>query len=1228
MKFIRFLGVLFMLIPCVSFAAGSTDFQNATKLLTAARRGDIQTVQVLINAGVNVDYVDATGLSLVCTAVMNNDVRAIQILEMYGADASNCDRQIKNYKQKTKVAASGEEYGFFSGLSSTQVLALSAVGVAAVIGGVVLLTNVFDNDDSNGSSGSNSNRPNNNGDNDSSTTSSTKLFAQNLPYGPTCSGTTCPDDYSYWETTNKNDFDFMSNNGFNYLMVARAYDAFIRGYLGMSTVRNDTTKEVFDLSKYPFDQTPNGGKPINVAIVTGSGVNAVGSAADDLIYWFDESKRNSLITLCGNGGSGFSAACIEAVESSIRMSHKYNNYSGATAGTLENSLFDLSGGGTVFGLANAEDTKVAQIIAGWKDNSGDYYGFIPNGQLSVYKTGAGTVWGQIPDGSPVTGTYTLTDGELSALTLADGTALTVTAVNGNYFVAQDSESNIYIGYYLEGSNNIYIGAGNNINQLYVMGAENALTLTKELTTTNVDYKNYAAIYDALVLQSSGNYVSDVVANLSLLPEVSSLGYKTVGDAAIWDNNATTPTAKKTAYGLLIDMYYNVNDSAEDDNSSYVSASGVPISGKQSDNAKLAFEYLSNNQKQILVNSAGRSLWGVGADESLTPMQATFENFAPVVYSDLENLFMTVVAVKPTTGTKKVSIDEYNESGAGKLELSLWNDPNDNTITYSSRVCGLTGTGNGGAMNPWCFSAPGVTDLDATAAMAGSVALVKSAFSYMSSKDVFLLLALTADGPYLGTDPSNGLAWQTKDGTENGHDLINYLRDMYNLPGSFDDSNEQYLESFKNTFGYGVINLERATRPGTNIYYYGSDKYKIVDTKGTSYWRKATTSSSSSSSARASSVLSLTGNGAIKTSFFDVIESADGSISLPRVWNMTLTGDNSKHGLYMGDVLGEFSVDSTNKRQSKIDNMTFEMAFSPRAYNDNLNGLDDLSVRFSNEKYDMDARYQRYLTDGESRFSGRANGVLALVANSVEMGAKYKMGNFAFGAHAFSGAITDENLLENDPAISSQFEPKRLGLANGASVDTGYNNGKFGLNVSFGNMHETDTVLGMQSDGLLALNGGDTQYVDTVATYNPFDWMKITARATFANTDAKLGNGIISSLSTIKSNAFAFGFDIGGFDFTASMPLAVVDGKMGYDYADLSVVENDGDYEVVANNPHVEYLDLSAQKRELRFDTSYKLSIGEWTDAGVGFIYRVNPNNTNAFGNESIFMFKLHHRLGI
>ena len=58
------------------------------------------------------------------------------------------------------------------------------------------------------------------------------------------------------------------------------------------------------------------------------------------------------------------------------------------------------------------------------------------------------------------------------------------------------------------------------------------------------------------------------------------------------------------------------------------------------------------------------------------------------------------------------------------------------------------------------------------------------------------------------------------------------------------------------------------------------------------------------------------------------------------------------------------------------------------------------------------------------------------------------------------------------------------------------------------------------------------------------------------------------------------------------------------------------------------IDLTPEKREYRFNASYRHKFGDWTDGALGFIYRVNPNNTDAFGNESIFMMKLSHRLGI
>ena len=107
-------------------------------------------------------------------------------------------------------------------------------------------------------------------------------------------------------------------------------------------------------------------------------------------------------------------------------------------------------------------------------------------------------------------------------------------------------------------------------------------------------------------------------------------------------------------------------------------------------------------------------------------------------------------------------------------------------------------------------------------------------------------------------------------------------------------------------------------------------------------------------------------------------------------------------------------------------------------------------------------------------------------------------------------------------------------------------------MSFGVMHENNTVLGMLSDGMLALNGADTKYIDAVATYKPFENVKLSLRGTYAITDAVADGLLISDMSNLQSNSFAFGVDVGGFSFTAAMPLATVGGHMGYGYADFDV----------------------------------------------------------------------------
>jgi hypothetical protein len=83
------------------------------------------------------------------------------------------------------------------------------------------------------------------------------------------------------------------------------------------------------------------------------------------------------------------------------------------------------------------------------------------------------------------------------------------------------------------------------------------------------------------------------------------------------------------------------------------------------------------------------------------------------------------------------------------------------------------------------------------------------------------------------------------------------------------------------------------------------------------------------------------------------------------------------------------------------------------------------------------------------------------------------------------------------------------------------------------------------------------------------------------------------------------------------------------YADskYEIVEEDGDYNLVAHTGIGE-LNLSPDNRETRFSVAYRAKLGEMTDGAFGFVYRVNPDNTKEFGNESILMMKVRHRVGI
>ena len=1227
MKIVRFFAVMLFMVPMVANAA-SSEFMMAAQLLAAAKNADVQQVQILVNNGANINFVDSTGVSIVCTALMNNDVRAAQILQMYGADASKCDYQIKQYKNKNKTKGGG---GLFSGLSSAQTISLAAAGAAGVVGGLFLLTDVFDPGNDNDSGIGGGNRPGDGTGGGGGTGGAVAQFK--LPYGPAMPNADAelenyvanlnfysPDDDSILA---KN-FDRMTDAyGQNYLLMMHGYAPLARGYLGMRTLRNSTTYEPLVIGDVNwFDAPVNGGKPVNVALVTDNGINSNGYA-----YGVDakNSLTDTLIPWTTTNGTS-----VNNADNSMVSSKYFNNLITLGAGDAtreqattseDNSLlsvFDLGTYGTVVNNAYAADVDdlLAKIVGGRTSGyaNADFVGFMPNGQMTIFRTGNGQAF--INTTNSGTGTYAETDDKLSEIVLF-GQNMTVTMGDGNDFVASYTQTNEdgeeviteYSGYI--GTNGyLYIGnvAGGDINQAYEM-TDGKLTLVKELA--DADYYNYKALRSGMELWTlglggganlgAGRAAPDVLANASVIEPLHGANVETIEDVLSLD----TLELRKAGLGALVNQYYDV---VEDNY--YPGTDAVAF-----------YNNLGTSVKPLVLFSTG----GAETNSSYTGRteSATFENAVPLLYGNAEHYFMSVVAVglngAGTAGTTNVS----GFAPKGKYELAVWQDTNGTSdITtddkfYKARMCGIAGTGSGN-VDPWCFAAAGVTDEAAVSAAAGAAGVLKSAFPQLSNTQIFSLMALTADGPLLGT---------TTDGTAmTEENLISYLQSMYKLPNEIqfqvNNGDIDYLDAFAGVFGYGLINLERATTPGTQIYYYDGDS--IVSDSGNAYWRSAT-----NTMFRPSAVLNLAGE-TISAPFYDVLESVDGNIAMPRVWeNEFAFGAMDKRGLYMGDVLGEMKTRRDNAQQTQIGDMRFSMAVSERAYNDNMNGLDNLSLGYTSGNWDFGASYQRYLTDGASRFSGMANPVLGLATNAVVSDVTYNYGRWNFGARAFSGAITDEGLLENDPTIASQYMPAKLGLMQGAQTEIGWANDRFAFNAAVGNANETNTLLGAYSDGLLNFGAGNTTYVDAMAQYSVNDMIDLTARATFARTMSDASGNFILGMTDINSNAFAIGANIGNFEFGISQPLAITDGTIKYAYAKYDVIEGaDGKNTLNVVDTHIADLSLTPDERELRFVGTYRHKLGEFTDGAIGFIYRINPNHTDDFGNESVFMMKLTHRLGI
>ncbi|MDR1026792.1 MAG: hypothetical protein LBL46_00025 [Rickettsiales bacterium] len=1115
-------------VPAGARAANGQDFQMASQLLTAARAGNIPMVEKLVNAGADVNFTDSTGLSVVCTAIMNNDLKAAQILQVYGADASRCDSQIKKYKTKLPKENSG---GLFSGLGNAQNMTLAAGGAALVVGGVYLLGDgVFGagGGKGGGGSGAGGDRPTTGGGSGGGNTDTATPLAV-LAYGPNewnPDANKPKDGFDLGAEINAlfpagagSNFAYMSANGQqNYLLMTAGYSPTARGYLGQATMRNSGGAGNTPIKL--ADGLGTGGAPIPVALITANGVNPAGSI---------ENKQITYAT-CVNAGD---AGCA----------HTTTRYGNLASGAEITTGFDLSGAGSVFNpLASGGDNLLAKMIVGetaGTSGGADFVGYMPNGQLLLYRTGGGKKWADITGGA-VVGSR---DGVAKTITI-DATTYAYTEDTTGYYprITMTEGSNTTYGYFMDGL--LYIG-----DKAYsIDDGTGAITFARQATAAR--YQNFDAMLDGLsktaFASSTGGAKGGVIANAALIPEMKDAATPTIGAIA----SPAKPADKQSALLSLIKQYYDVG-SGEESKTAAANFFGA-MSGGAANNPFVIFsagEYKT---------PAANNYWNT--------QEATFENGAPIAVPGLNHHFLTAAAVQYSAGTANVS----SASGAvksGKYQLSNYTIGD---TTYRARACGTAGTGTS-AIDPWCFSSPGVTGEQAVATLAGSVGAIQSAFNYMTNDQIFLLLALTADGKFHTAQDLTG---------------------MYELPGDIaarlpaptaDNYYTEWKRLFGEVYGYGLVNLTRATTPNTKLMFYSSN-----NSSRNGYWSETPSAARSATTFRASTAFGARA-ATLNLPMFDIITSADGTQSMPRAFDYSVDFGGAQHGLNLTDLLSEVSLEN---REQRTENM-FQLTASGE--------LKKGRIDFGKMSFD----YQR--TNGAATFGG-GNPVFGLVGE--QFNSHYSDGVWDF--NVMTGSMTDAGLLESDPAISDNFRAARLGGAWG--FDSGVRLGA--LSVGAGYMNEDATLLGAETGGLFDLGNGRTAFARAELKLGAF-----SAKYTAARTTTTPGWGFVESVGDLYSDAYSVGADFGKWSFNISRPLAIISGDLKYMHTDYDIVQSAGGYELDATAA-LRSLDLAPAARETRFAVAYRPDISERTKLALGFVERLNPNN--APGREEILMLKINH----
>ena len=386
----------------------------------------------------------------------------------------------------------------------------------------------------------------------------------------------------------------------------------------------------------------------------------------------------------------------------------------------------------------------------------------------------------------------------------------------------------------------------------------------------------------------------------------------------------------------------------------------------------------------------------------------------------------------------------------------------------------------------------------------------------------------------------------------------------------------------NLYGYGLINLDAATKPVGALWVHDSDDY--LDRIGT---------------AETTATLSAMATSAIQQLPTTMVAYDDYARPFPVSLSNMITVKKSE----TKDLRDEFNAFMAGRDKTIVTpNETFSMSYAPR-YSDRSahvpHGQMEMNMNVDDYRFNLFYTEDMMQSHGGSYFERVLNNPLVQIqeAYGVEMGYQLNpkfliSGAFATGYNGFLGD-GDEDYDAPENRVSSY----QVGMAYRPKKSITFK-------TAYGVMNENESVLGMMGQGAFDVKGASTAFVSAGLTLRPADKLKLDLMYTYGWTKPERGDGIMQ-FSKLTSDGFALvaQYDLGDdnmLGFSLSSPLRVNSGQLSVNMP----VGRD------ANRMYSKWYsaDLKPTARELDFALFYKDQVTPDLFIQSELSLRLNPDH--------------------